>query len=101
LAHLFFYGSVELVNDQYFLGNGHGQCTDYESGQLYWISGIKRNGQDRHWAGKGKIQIEKNIVNEYLLISGLEKLDLNKYELITSKPTNKQRFTSLLNETID
>jgi hypothetical protein len=68
---------------------------------LYWISGIKRNGQDRHWAGKGKIQIEKNIVNEYLLISGLEKLDLNKYELITSKPTNKQRFTSLLNETID
>jgi hypothetical protein len=94
-------GKSMYFNDHCFLGNGHGLCTDCESGQSYWISGIKRNGQDRHWAGTGKIQIEKNIINTYLQLSGIENLDLNKFELFTAKITNKQRFTLFLNKNID
>jgi len=32
---------------------------DLENRESYWISGVKKNGEDRHWAGGGKIKIEK------------------------------------------
>ncbi len=32
-----------------------GNYYDIETGEEYWISGVKINGQDRHWAGGGKI----------------------------------------------
>ena len=39
---------------------------DLQSGEDFWISGLKKRGSNRHWAGSGKIQIDKNVVNEYL-----------------------------------
>ncbi|HEY8936779.1 MAG TPA: hypothetical protein VIM65_16230 [Cyclobacteriaceae bacterium] len=35
---------------------------DLESGDEYWISGVKKNGTDRHWAGSGMIKIDKSVV---------------------------------------
>lgn len=57
----------------------YGNYIDIETGESYWISGVKKNGQDRHWAGSGKIMIDKNVINEYLEITGQKALDENKY----------------------
>jgi hypothetical protein len=29
-----------------------------ETGESFWVSGVKKNGQDRHWAGFGKVMVE-------------------------------------------
>ncbi|MBL4885911.1 MAG: hypothetical protein JKY95_15440 [Planctomycetaceae bacterium] len=38
---------------------------EVESGEQYWISGPKKNGQDRHWAGCGPVKIDADVVQEY------------------------------------
>lgn len=57
-----------------------GNYIDFESGEEYWISGIKKNGADRHWAGSGKIQIDRKVVNRYLEIISKTDLDMKKFE---------------------
>lgn len=52
------------------------------SGDSYWISGIKKNSTDRHWAGNGKIKTDKNVVAEYLTTTKLTRLPANKFEVI-------------------
>lgn len=60
-------GKTTYFNDQAFSGSGHGGCHDLETGDIYWITGIK-------------IQNNKD------------------FEIVTVKPTNKERFTKMLNE---
>jgi hypothetical protein len=38
---------------------------DVDTGDQYWISGPKQNGQDRHWAGSGGIHIDADVADEY------------------------------------
>jgi hypothetical protein len=38
---------------------------DLLTGESYWISGVKKRGSNRHWAGGGPIHIEKSIVAWY------------------------------------
>ncbi|HTE01835.1 MAG TPA: hypothetical protein VK668_21245 [Mucilaginibacter sp.] len=60
-----------------FLKGGHGKEGNYLerfSGDYYWISGVKKDGKDRHWAGGGKIKIDKIVVPEYLELTNLSKL---------------------------
>ena len=42
-----------------------GNYFDVETGEEYWISGCKRNGQDRHWAGGGPVDIDDDVREEY------------------------------------
>jgi hypothetical protein len=42
-----------------------GNYFDTETGDEYWISGPKKNGQDRHWAGGGPIEIDDDVVEAY------------------------------------
>lgn len=56
-----------------------GNFIDVESGDEYWISGVKKNGEDRHWAGKGKIIIDSKIISEYLEIIGEKELNKTKF----------------------
>jgi putative addiction module CopG family antidote len=51
-----------------------------EAGE-WWVSGIKKNGQDRHWAGSGKIMVEAAAVAEYLEMIGAKALDKSRYEI--------------------
>ena len=47
---------------------GAGICANYfeaETGDEYWISGCKKNGQDRHWAGGGPVEIDADVREEY------------------------------------
>ena len=65
--------------------NGNGIAGNYfeiETGDEYWISGVKKNQSDRHKFGGGKIFIEKRILNEYLKIINIENLNSKLYEVI-------------------
>ena len=47
-------------------GTGSGaNYHDIESGEQYWISGPKKNGEDRHWAGSGQVEINPDVWDEY------------------------------------
>lgn len=94
-------GKTVYFNGQAFKGNGHGSCMDIEKRGIYWITGIKKNGQNRHWAGGGKIMIDRKVVNEYLKLTGCESLDLSKFELVDIKETDKQKFADIENSTIN
>src|ERR1700744_5241741 len=75
-------GRTIYFNGHAFKGNGHGECFDIETKQRYWITGIKKNGQNRHWAGGGKIFIDRRVVDEYLALTGFTTLDFKRFELI-------------------
>ena len=47
---------------------------DIENGDAYWISGVKKNESNRHWAGHGVITIDRRAVPEYLELTGLAEL---------------------------
>lgn len=40
-----------------------GNYFDVTTGDEYWISGPKKNGQDRHWAGA--VEIDPDVAEEY------------------------------------
>ena len=70
-------GKTVYFNDKAFrkyVGTGNvgiaGNYYDVETREEYWISGVKKDGTDRHWAGSGKVLIGKNIVPEYLKETG-------------------------------
>ncbi|PKG52577.1 hypothetical protein CXF54_02015 [Olleya sp. 1-3] len=73
---------------------------DLENREAYWISGIKKNGQDRHWAGGGKIMIDRKIVNDYLKMVDFDILDENNFKLVDILPTDKQKFAELENQNL-
>ena len=53
-------------------GGGAGSnFIDVSSGEEFWVSGIKRRGSNRHWAGSGRVQIEPDARTEYdALVAG-------------------------------
>ena len=77
----------------------NGNYFDLESGDEYWISGVKKDMTDRHKFGGGKIYVEKRILREYLQIIGkgeLPKADYELNEVKTEKPI--ERINELENE---
>lgn len=54
---------------------------DIENGDDYWISGVKKDGTDRYWAGNGKIIIDKSILPDYLQIINSNELPKNKFDI--------------------
>ena len=74
-------GKTIYFNDHAFQKH-HSEYSNYvnvETGEEYWISCVKRNGQDRHWAGSGKITIDRKVINEYLRIIQAEKPDDSRF----------------------
>ena len=37
-----------------------GNYVDMETGESFWVSGVKKNGEDRRWAGSGKVLTRMN-----------------------------------------
>jgi len=56
-----------------------GNHFEIESGNEYWISGVKKNGNDRHSAGSGIIQIDESIIPNYLDLTNQTILPKNKF----------------------
>lgn len=72
---------------------------DIETGEEYWISGVKKRGTNRHWAGSGMIQIDRRAVDEYLALTGQAQLSRSAFALVDitdSFPV--QRVQAMLNE---
>lgn len=60
--------SVRYRGKRYQRINGGGVAGNYfdaESGDEYWISGVKKTGTNRHWAGGGSVIIDKDAEAEY------------------------------------
>ena len=51
-------------------GGVEGNHYDIDTGEEYWVSGVKKTGLDRHWAGSGVVRIEAGVVAEYLRLTG-------------------------------
>jgi len=58
-----------------------GNYYDIETGEEYWISGVKKNGCDRHWLGHGKVIIDRKVIDEYLAIIQSESLKESQFEI--------------------
>jgi hypothetical protein len=59
-----------------------GNHIDLETKEEYWISGVKKKGTDRHWAGSGTIKIDERVIEDYLAVRGLTSLTKGKYEIV-------------------
>ena len=80
------------------IGN-YANYIDIESGDEYWISGLKKKESNRHWAGHGKIMIDRRAVNEYLSLIGEKELPLNLFEIVDIEDKFPvARVNELLNE---
>ena len=84
-------GTTLYFNDHAFQKyNGiSGNYVDIESGEEYWISGVKKDG---------KVMIDPKIVDDYLKFIGQEKLDPSQYTVIPIEDVFPiERITRLLN----
>jgi hypothetical protein len=80
-------------------GGVSGNHYDLRTGQEYWVSGVKRNAFDRHWAGSGVIKIEESVVAEYLQTTGRSSLESGRFEVIADLPeTHPSEFLALENQ---
>jgi hypothetical protein len=50
-------------------GNGSNHY-DVATGEEYWISGVKKDRHDRHWSGRGVVEIDDDARDEYERIVG-------------------------------
>lgn len=77
-------GQTIYFNNKAFqkYGGISGNYFDIETGEEFWISGVKKNGEDRHWAGFGKIMIDRKIIDDYLTITGQKSIDARRLEII-------------------
>lgn len=79
-------------------GESGGNYIDMETGESFWVSGVKKNGQDRHWAGSGKVLIEAAAVTEYLATIKATALDTRSCEITHSiRKTDIERLSKLAN----
>lgn len=79
-------------------GESGGNYIDMETGESFWVSGVKKNRQDRHWAGSGKVLIEAAAVSDYLKTINAKTLDTSHCEITDSiVQTGIERLTLLAN----
>lgn len=77
-------GRTVYFNDHAFQRyNGiQGNYIDVETGDEYWISGVKKRESNRHWAGRGKIMVDRRAVDALLAILGETELPKKRFEVI-------------------
>jgi hypothetical protein len=78
-------------------GGSSGNYYDLETGNEFWISGVKKNGQDRHWSGGGKVNIDEQVIEEYLSIINLKELDKSNFEIVNIQKTDISKFSEIEN----
>ena len=69
-----------------------GNYFDADSGDEYWVSGVKKDGRDRHSTGSGKVAIEVGAVSEYLKAVGRTQLNKSQFEVVPDlEPPDMER----------
>lgn len=95
---LYFNGRVLMKLKGQRRGTDGGNYVDMETGESFWVSGAKKNGQDRHWARSGKVLVEAAAVSEYLKTINAGKLDTSRCEVTNSiRQTDIKRLSQLAN----
>ncbi len=87
-----------------FKGQGRGPWGGNYGGYKgeYWVSGVKKDGEDRHCAGSGKVLVEAAALSEYFETIGAKSLDTSRCEVTHSiAPTDIKRLHSLANATLE
>lgn len=51
-------------------GMDGGNWVDVDTGEEYWISGVKKNRHDRRWAGGGTVEIDHDVRDAYYQLVG-------------------------------
>ncbi len=82
-------------------GGIEGNHYDLKTGEEYWISGVKKDGSDRHWAGSGMVIVDSRVVDNYCGFRGLSQLDPKKYKIMTIADTDTDQFQKLENEVLN
>jgi len=59
-----------------------GNYYDIETREEYWISGVKKDGSDRHWSGHGKASIQRVAIKDYLEITGQRLVDSKRFDIV-------------------
>ena len=72
-----------------------GRCA--ETGDQYWLSGVKKRGMNRHVFGHGKILVSRDALADFLALKGWDRLDETRYDLFDVKPTDIARFSAMEN----
>ena len=79
-------------------GESGGNYVDMETGESFWVSGVKKDGKDRHWAGSGKVLVEAKALSEYLKVIGVKTLDGSRCEVTNViRQTDIERLSRLAN----
>jgi hypothetical protein len=79
-------------------GESGGNYVDMEIGESFWVSGVKKNGKDRHWAGSGKVLVEAVALSDYLKTIGAKTLDRSRCEVTDSiRQTEIEKLSQLAN----
>lgn len=79
-------------------GESGGNYIDMETGESFWVSGVKKNGKDRHWVGSGKVLVEAAAIAEYLETIKAKTLDTSRCEVTNSIcQTDIKRLSRLAN----
>ena len=81
-------------------GGISGNHSDLETDEEYWVSGVKKDGSDRHWAGGGMVMIDSRVLDEYLALRGLSELDPQYYKVVTVEDTDITRFHKMENDAL-
>jgi len=75
-----------------------GNYIDMETRESFWVSGVKKNSEDRHRAGSGKVLVEAAALADYLKVIGAKSLDRLGYEVTdTIRQTDIKRLSQLAN----
>ena len=75
-----------------------GNYMDMETGGSFWVSGAKKDGEDRHWAGSGKVLVESAALSDYLKAIGANTLDKSRCEVTDAiRQTDIKKFSQLAN----
>ena len=77
-------GGGQLIAGNYF---------DSETGEEYWVSGVKKDGRDRHPRGSGRIAIEASVLSEYLALVGRTELDSALFDVVADLGPHDQART--------
>ncbi len=73
-----------------------------ETGNEYWVSGAKKNGQDRHWAGGGPVMVDSRIAEEYRQFLNVRELDPSAHPIASDiQETDVTKFTEMENQSHD
>ena len=79
-------GRTVYFNDRAFRAEngGDANCFDVETGEQFWITGVKRTGSNRHWAARARVpvQIDRRAVEEFLELTGMDRLDPNEFRVV-------------------